>query len=172
MRSGRWFVALLLRWPGGMGSGSTRTTGLGGVGTAAATVGAGEAGGGWDGIADGFRASGSRGESEGDREGGGEFGAAMGAAKSRLVVSATAMATGGGAIGPVCAMVICTVEIDAGTTVICGGLGAGGAGGGVGICWGGGPPCKSSFFCSSVAIRVLIRPMLCRFSSGLPMRSL
>jgi len=88
------------------GSGSTRTTGLGGVGTAEATVGAGEAGGGSDGIADGFRDSGSRGESEGGREGGGEFGAAMGVAKSRFVVSATAMATGGGAIGPVCAMVI------------------------------------------------------------------
>src|SRR6185295_15745483 len=88
------------------GSGSTRTTGLGGVDTAAAAVGAGEAGGGWDGIADGFRVSGSRVESEGGREGGGEFGAAMGAATSRFVVSATAMATGGGVIGPVCAMFI------------------------------------------------------------------
>lgn len=154
------------------GSGSTRTTGLEGVDTIAAAVGAGDVGDGWDGIADGLRVSGSRDESEGGREGGGGFGAAMGAAKSRLVVSATAMAPGGGVIGPVCAMVICTVEIDAGTTVICGGLGAGGAGGGVGFCWRGGPPCKSSFFCSSLAIRVLIRVMLCRFSSGLPMGSL
>ena len=88
------------------GSGSTETTGLGGVGTTAAAVGAGDAGGGWDGIADGLRVSGSRDESEGGRGGEGGFGAAIGAAKSTFVVSATAMATGGGAIGPVRAMVI------------------------------------------------------------------
>lgn len=90
----------------GWGSGSTETTGLGGVGTTAAAVGAGDAGGGWDGIADGLRVSGSRDESDEGRAGEGGFGAAMGVAKSAFVVSATAMVTGGGAIGPVCPILI------------------------------------------------------------------
>ena len=88
------------------GCGSTRVTGLGGVGNIDAAGWTGETGGGLGGIADGFRASGSRVESEGGREGGGGFGTAMGLAKSRFVVSATAMATGGGVIGPVCGMAI------------------------------------------------------------------
>jgi hypothetical protein len=76
------------------------------VGAVAAAVGAGGTGVGCGGTADDLRVPGSRKESEGGSEGGGGFGAAMGAAKSRFVVSATAMATGGGAIGPVCAIVI------------------------------------------------------------------
>ena len=88
------------------GSGSTRTTGFGGVGNIAAAGWTGETSGGLGGIADGLRVSGSREESEGAREGGDGFGTAMGLAKSRFVVSATAMATGGGVIGPVCVVVI------------------------------------------------------------------
>ena len=88
------------------GSASTRTTGFGGVGNIAAAGWTGETSGGLGGIADGLRVSGSREESEGAREGGDGFGTAMGLAKSRFVVSATAMATGGGVIGPVCVVVI------------------------------------------------------------------
>ena len=50
-----------------------------------------------------------------------------------------------------------------GTEVICGPvgiMGISGAGGVGGICWGEGSPCRSRFFCSSVAIRVLIRVIL------------
>jgi hypothetical protein len=83
-----------------------------------------------------------------------------------------ATATGGGAIGPVGAMAIWTVEIDAGTNVNGGLAGIDGAGGTVGICWNDGPPCNSSFLWSNVAIRDLITATLCRVSSGLPMRSL
>ena len=109
---------------------------------------------------------------EGARGSGGGLGAAVAEDRSRFVVMATAMATGGGVIGAVCVMVIWTVGIDAGTKVICGRVGIGEAGGVAGICWRDGPPCRSSFFCSSVAIRVLIKAMLCCVSSGLSMRSL
>ena len=42
----------------------------------------------------------------GPEEGGGGFGTAVAEAKSRFVVRGTAMATGGGVIGPVCVTVI------------------------------------------------------------------
>jgi hypothetical protein len=69
-------------------------------------TGAGEASGGLVGMADGLGGSGSREESEGAEEGGGGFGTAVAEAMSRFVVRGTAMATGGGVIGPVCVTVI------------------------------------------------------------------
>lgn len=57
-------------------------------------------------MADGLGGSGSREESEGAEEGGGGFGTAVAEAMSRFVVRGTAMATGGGVIGPVCVTVI------------------------------------------------------------------
>ena len=60
--------------------------------------------------------------------------------RSRFVVMATDMIIGGGVIGAVCIMVICTVGIDAGTKVICGRVGIGEAGSVGVICAGGGPP--------------------------------
>ena len=121
---------------------------------------------------DGLRGSGFPEEAEGARGIGGGLGAATAEARSRFVVMPTDMIIGDGATGAVCIMVLWTVGIDAGTKVICGRVGSGVAGGVGGICWGEGPPCSSRFFCSSVAIRVLIRTMLCCVSSGLSMRSL
>lgn len=88
----------------GCGSGSTRTTGLGGAGNTAAE--AGEASGGLVEMADGLGGPGSREESEVAEEGGGGFGTAVVEAMSGFVVRGTAMATGGGVIGPVCVTVI------------------------------------------------------------------
>ena len=121
---------------------------------------------------DGLRGSGFPEEAEGARGGGGGLGAAAAKARPRFVVMATDMVIGGGVTGAVCVMVMWTVGIDAGATVICGRVGSGVAGGVGGICWGEGPPCSSRFFCSSVAIRVLIRTMLCCVPSGLSVRSL
>jgi len=100
------------------------------------------------------------------------FGAAVAGGGPRLVVIATDMA-GGGATSIGCVMIIWTVGIEAGTKVICGRMGIGGASSDVGGAFAGGePPWRSSFFCSSVATRVLIRAMLCCVSSGVSMRSL
>ena len=121
---------------------------------------------------DGLRGSGFPEEAEGARGSGDGLGAATAEARSRFVVMATDMIIGDGATGAVCIMVLWTVGIDAGTKVICGRVGIGGAAGVGGICAGGGPPRRSSFFCSSVAISVLIRAILCWVFSGLSMRSL
>ena len=51
---------------------------------------------------------------------GGGLGTALAGTRPRFVVTLT----GGTVIGPVCVRVICTVEIDAGTTAICGRAGA------------------------------------------------
>src|SRR4051794_1223878 len=48
--------------------------------------------------------------------------------RSRFVVMPTDMIIGGGVIGAVCIMVISTVGIDDGTTVICGRVGIGESG--------------------------------------------
>ena len=119
---------------------------------------------------DGLRGSGLYKETGGTEETGGGLGTAVTWARPRFVITVT----GGAVIGPVCVRVICTVEIDAGTTVICGRTGAdrGETGGAGGICWGGGPPCRSHFFRSSVAIRVLMRAMLCCVPAGVSMISL
>lgn len=119
-----------------------------------------------------FRDSCSSEAAEGARVGGGGVGAAVVEEGSRFVVMATDMMIGGGAIGAVCIMVIWTVGIDGGTSVICERAEIGAVAGVDGLGRGGGPPCRSSFFCSSVAIRVLTRAMLRWVSSGLPMRSL
>jgi hypothetical protein len=135
--------------------------------------GAGEIADGSDGDADGIGGCDSLEGAEGARGGGAELGAAVAEDMSRFVVMATDMIIGGGVTGAGCVIVMRTVGIDAGTKVICGRVGIGGAAGGVGgICAGGGPPRRSSFFCSSVAIRALIRAMLFCVSSGLSMRSL
>ena len=135
-------------------------------------VGAGVIGGGSGRDVDGIRGSGSLEEAEGAGEGGGGLGTAVAEDRSRFVVMATDMMIGGGVAGAVCIMVMWTVGIDDGTKVICGRVGIGGAAAVEGICWGDGPPWRSRFFCSSVAIRILIRAMLCCVSSGLSMRSL
>lgn len=88
------------------GSGSTPTTGLGGIGDIAAAVGTGETSGGLGEIADGLKGSGSREDSAAAGEGGGGFGMAIGAVTSGFVARGTAMATGGGRIGLVCVTVI------------------------------------------------------------------
>jgi len=154
------------------GAGASRATGCGGIDDIAAVAGSGEIGGGSGRNVDGIRGSDPPEEAEGARGGGGGLGATAAEDRSRFVVMATDMISGGGVTGAVCIMVMWTVGIDDGTTVICGRVGTGGAGGVGGICWGEGPPCKSRFFCSSVAIRVLIRAMLCCVSSGLSIRSL
>lgn len=150
---------------------ANRATGCGGVWDIAFAVGAGEIGDGSGRDLDGFRGSGSPEEAEGATRGGGGVGAAVAEDRSRFVVMATDMIIGGGVIGAVCIMVIWTVGIDDGTTVICGRVGIGTAGGVGGICARGGPPCRSRFFCSSVAIRVLMCAMLCCVSSWLSIRS-
>jgi hypothetical protein len=155
------------------GAGASRATGCDGVDDVAAVVGAGEIGDGSGRDMDGIRGSDSPEEAEGARGGGGGLGAAVAEDRSRFVVMATDISIGGGVTGAVCVIVMWTVGIDDGTKVICGRVGIGGAAAGVGgICAGGDPPCRSSFFCSSVAIRVLIMVMLCRVSLGLSMRSL
>src|SRR6267143_704408 len=113
----------------------------------------------------------SPGEAEGGRGGGGRLGAAVAEDRSRFVVMATDMVIGGDVTGAGCAMVIWTIGSDAGTKAICGRVGIGEAGGVPEICWGEGPPSRSCFFCSSMAIRVLIRVMLWCVFSGLSMRS-
>jgi hypothetical protein len=62
----------------------------------------------------------------------GKLGTAVTGTRLRFVV----IVTGGGAIDPVCVMVICTVEIDAGSMVICGwaAVGIGEVNGAEGIC--------------------------------------
>ena len=152
------------------GTGASRATGCGGV--SVVPVGAGETGGGSSRDVDGIRVSGSLEETEGARGAGGGLGSAVAGDRSRFVVMATDMMIGGGVAGAVCIMVMWTVGIDDGTKVICGRVGIGGAAGVGGICWREGPPSRSRFFCSSVAIRALIRAMLCCASSGLSMRSL
>jgi hypothetical protein len=155
------------------GDGANRATGGGGVSGIVVVVGAGEIGDGSARGVDAIRGSDSPEGAEGTRGGGGGLGAAVAEDRSRFVVMATDMIIGGGVSGVVCVMVMRTVGIDAGTRVICGRVGIGGAAAGVGgICAGGGPPCRSRFFCSSLAIRILIRAMLCCVSSGLSMRSL
>jgi len=157
-----------------MGSGSC-CGGCGGAGVyeVVVVVGAGEIGDGSGRDVDGFRGSGFPEEADGARGGGGGLGAAVAEDRSRFVVMATDMSIGGGVGGAVCVMVMWTVGIEDGTKVICGRVGIGEAATGIGGIWvGGGPSCKARFFCSSVAIRVLIRVMLCRVSSGLSMRSL
>ncbi len=100
------------------------------------------------------------GEVEGAWGGGSGLGAAVAEDRSRFVVMATDMVIGGGVTGAGCGMVMWTIGSDAGTKVICGRVAIGGAGSFGGICWGEPPPCRSRFFCSSVAIRVLIRVIL------------
>lgn len=155
------------------GTGVSRATGCVGVCDIAVVVVAGEFGAGSGSDVDGLNGGSASPEAaEGARGGGGGLGAAVVEDRSRFVVMATDMIIGGGVTGAACVMVIWTIGGDAGTKVICGRVGIGEAGGVAGICWGGTPPCRSSFFCSSVAIRVLIRVMLCCVSLGLPMRSL
>ena len=111
----------------------------------------------------------------GGGEGSGGIGCGLGtaAAGARSRFGVMAATTGGGVTNTACGMVTCTVEIDAGTTVIGGRAGADGAeaGGDGEVSWGECPPCGSIIFCSSVAIRALIKAMLCRVSSGLSMSS-
>ena len=154
------------------GIGASRATGCGGGDNIAVVVGAGEIGGGSGRGVGGIKGSGSLEEAEGAGEGGGGLSTALAEDRSRFVVMATDMIIGGGVAGAVCIMVIWTVGIDDGTKVICGRVGIGGAATVGGICWGEGPPCRSRFFSSSMAIRVLIRAMLCCVSSGLSMESL
>jgi hypothetical protein len=155
------------------GAGASRATGWGGVDDIAVVVGAGEIGAGSSRDVDGLKGgSASPTAAEGDRGGGGGLGAAVAEDRSRFVVIATDMIIGGGVTGAACVMVMRTIGGDAGTKVICGRVGIGEAGDVAGICWGEAPPCRSSFFCSSEAIRVLIRVMLCCVSLGLSMRSL
>jgi hypothetical protein len=101
------------------------------------------------------------GEGEGARGGGGRLGAAVAEDRSRFVVMATDMVIGGGVTGADCVMVMLTIGLDAGTKAICGRGGIGEADGVTGVCWREAPPCRSHFFCSSVAIRVLIKVTLC-----------
>lgn len=155
------------------GAGASRVTDCGGVSDLAVVVGAGEIGDGSGRGVGGISGSDPPEEAEGVGGGGGGLGAAVAEDRSRFVVMATDMIIGGGVSGAVCVMVMRTVGIDAGTRVICGRVGIGGAAAGVGgICAGGGPPCRSRFFCSSLAIRILISAILCCVSSGLSMRSL
>jgi hypothetical protein len=91
---------------GGWGSGATRTTGPGEVCGIAVAVELGEIGDGSGRDVDGPSGSGSREEAEGVRGGGGGFGMAGAWGRSRLVVMATAITTGGGVIGAVWVMVI------------------------------------------------------------------
>ena len=121
---------------------------------------------------DAFRDSRSLESAEGARVGGGGPGVAVVEEGAGCVAMATDMMIGGGAIGAVCIMVIWTVGIDGGTSAICARAEIGDAAGVGAIGRGGGPPCRSRFFCSSVATKVLIRAMLRCVSSGLPMRSL
>ena len=156
------------------GAGANRATGCGGGSGIACAGGAGELAVGSGGDVYGLGDTGFPKERGGTGARGGGVGTAVVEAedRSRFVVMATDMMTGGGVIGAVCIIVIWTVGIDGGTTVICGRTGVGEAGG-VGGTWaGGGPPCSSSFFCSSVTIRVLMSARLCCVSSGLPIRSL
>ncbi len=154
------------------GTGASRATGCGGGDNIAVVVRAGEIGGGSGRVVDGIRGSGSLEEAEGARGAGGGLGTVVAEDRSRFVVMATDMIIGGGVAGAVCIMVMWTIGGDDGTKAICGRVGIGGAATVGGICWGEGPPWRSCFFCSSVAIRVLIRAMLCCVSSGLSMRSL
>ena len=153
------------------GAGASRATGCGAVLDIAGAVGAGEIADGLGRDLDGLGGSSSPKEAEGADGSGGGVAAAVAEDRSRFVVMATDMIIGGGVIGADCIMVIWTVGIDGGTTVICGRVGIGEAGGVTDICWGEAPPWRSSFFCSSVAIRVLIRVMLRCVSSRLSMRS-
>jgi hypothetical protein len=158
---------------GGKEAGASGATGCGGGYDFALVVGAGEIGDGSGRDMDGLRGGAtSAGETEGTKGGGGRLGAAVAEERSRFVVMATAMVIGGGVTGAGCGMVMWTIGIDAGTKAICGRVGIGDADGFSGTCWGETPPCRSCFFCSSVAIRVLIKVMLCCVSSGLSMRSL
>jgi hypothetical protein len=154
------------------GAGASRATGCGGVYDIAVVVWAGEIRDGSGRDMDGLRGFASPEATEGIRGGGGGLDAAVAEGRSRFVVMATDMVIGGGVTGAGCVMVMWTIGSDAGTKVICGRAGIGEASGVTGICWGGPPPCRSRFFCSSVAIRVLIRVMLCCVFSGLSMRSL
>jgi len=154
------------------GAGTSRATGCGGVYDIAVGVRAGEISNGSGIDIDGLRGSDSPEEAEGVRGGGGGLGAAVAEDRSRFVVMATDMIIGGGVTGAACVMVMWTIGSDAGTKVSCGRVGIGGAVDVGGICWGKAPPSRSSIFCSSVAIRVLIKVMLCCVSSGLSMRSL
>jgi hypothetical protein len=128
----------------------------------AVVVGAGEIGDGSGRDMDGLRGGADPlGEAEGARGGGGRLGAAVAEDRSRFVVMATDMVIGGGVTGADCVMVMLTIGLDAGTKAICGRVGIGEADGVTGVCWGEAPPCRSHFFCSSVAIRVLIKVTLC-----------
>lgn len=112
-------------------------------------------------------------EAEGAREGGRGLGAAVAEDRSGFVALVTDMIMGCGVAAAVCVIAMWTVGSDAGTKVICGRARGETVAAGVGrICAGAGPSCRSSFFCSSVAIRVLIRVILCCVASGLSMRSL
>ena len=158
---------------GGRGAGASRATGGGEVYDFAVVVGAGEIGDGSGRDMDGLRGgAASAGEAKGAKGGRGRLGAAVAEDRSRFVVMATDILIGGGVTGAGCGMVMWTIGIDAGTKAICGRVGIGGADGVSGTCWGVAPPCRSCFFCSSVAIRVLIKVILCCVSSGLSMRSL
>ena len=146
----------------GRGAGASRASGCGGVYDFAVVVGAGEIGDGSGRDMDGLRGGADPpGETEGARGGGGRLGAAVAEDRSRFVVMATDMVIGGGVTGADCVMVMLTIGLDAGTKAICGRVGIGEADGVTGTCWGEAPPCRSRFFCSSVAIRVLIKVTLC-----------
>ena len=157
---------------GSLGSRATGTTGCEekGVCDIAIATGAGEIDDSSGTDVDGLSGSGLCKETGGIKETGGGFSAAATWATPRFVV----MVTGEGAIVPVCVRVICTVEIDDGTTVICGraGVEIGKTGGTEEVCLGEGTPCSSRFFRSSVAIRALMRAILCCVPSGVSMRSL
>ncbi len=119
---------------GSLGSGATGATGCAGrwVCDIAIATGAGKIDDGSGTDVDGLSGSGLCKETGGTKETRGGFGAAVTWATSRFVV----MVIGEGDIVPVCVRGICTVEIDAGTTVICGRTGAdrGETGGAGGIC--------------------------------------
>ena len=122
------------------GAGVGRATGCGGISDIAAAVWAGEIGDGSGRDVDGIRGFGSPEEAEGATGGGGGVDAALAEDRSRFVVMATDMIIGGGVIGADCIMVIWTVGINGGTTVICGHVGIGEAGSVGGTCARGGPP--------------------------------
>ncbi len=116
------------------GAGASRVTGCGGV-YDFAVVEAGEIGDGSGRDVDGLKGGSVSPEAaEGAKRGGGVLGAAVAEDRSRFVVMATDMIIGGGVTGAVCGMVMWAIGSDAGTKVICGRVGIGGAGGGGRIC--------------------------------------
>src|SRR6185295_16617856 len=120
---------------------------------------------------DGLRGSGFPRETGRTGASGGGGGVAVAEDRSRFVVMATDIMTGGGVIGAVRIMVIWTVGIDGGTTVICGCMAVGESDRAGGTWTRDGPPCSFRVVCSSVPIRVLMSARHFCDSSGLRKRS-